>query len=1348
MRLTLKSLLSLLIFLASSVFSVTRADEGHYLVTTDDGLSNSSVICIYQDSAGLLWLGTWEGLNVYDGCSFKTYRSNPQDDNSLLDNIVRGIVQYDETHYWITTDWGVNLLDVETDTVTRFRLGASTYINSSAVGGVSLTVTDDGSVICSSLGWGIAFYDSESDKMIPFNISGCSTSGISDIASIGKNAVVLATSDGGACLVNYKINRSSREAEAYVAETLLADGCGIYRIDSFGDDVILFGSDAVYRYDSAAGRITDSIPFRGSVSFAAASYDQSICVAADRSLLYRIDFPSQTITRMDQLCRNNLMSFCFGTQNIVWLAIDGEGVEACCLDPDPIKKVSSRPILGNGGGAVTSLVQTGNDDIYASVLGAGIYLLDPDGNPLRQVISGSHNDYGFIFSMINGPDDKIFFGVRNGVEVYSPDTGRSERLYSFVKNPPVAVYSLYYDAENRCLWVGTLDSGILLLRLDASGNRVISSERLVHNPNDPNSLSSDSVMHMSPAGDGRIWIGTLGGGLNLLDVPTGRFSQVSLGGAVTHIPSNNVRYIYQESPNSLWLGTSYGLSHGTVTADGEWEFTHYDIKSGLSNNTVHSILKDEDGRFWIATNGGLSMLVPETGGFLNFTKHGSLQSREFYIHSCLASRSGELYFGGVNGINHFFPRDLNPKVFSPEILLKTVTVGPDNEKIVTGKRKIVLRHDENFFNITFSALEYINNSDCRYSYCLSGFSNGWVTVPSGTPATFTNVPPGKYVFSVRSTNGDLVWCENQKDLQITILRPWYRTFWAFGAYAVAVFLLAFFFIRYYEERKRDRQQLADEALERQKQKEKYEAKLTFFTDIAHEFGTPLTLISCSGDQLAAGGQSALKSRRYIKIINDNAARMQRLIQELLEFRKIESGHYDFTFTSLDPVRMLNSILADFSEMGETHQIRLNLKIETPPSVFVSDSSALEKILINLISNAYKYTPDGGAVDICLEGKNDGINVSITNTGKGLSEEKLSRVFDRFVILDNFERQAASGKTVRNGVGMALVKSYLTELGGEIEVSSVMGESVTFSFYLPSGKLADVAPEPETVADVTPVDEGTGGIAPETPEAPVVNEDRDAGDEIKPGAQVLIVDDDALICEMVSDILSGICRVVKAGDGEEAISILNSERIDLVITDINMPKMRGTELIGKMKENELTRFIPVIVLAMKTDITDEIKAYNLGSETFISKPFLPAQLVAVVDNILKKRSSLKDYYASSASDRDLFFGVEMNSRDRQFIASFVNIVESRITEELSLKELAEQMCVSEMTLYRRIKSVLGQTPGELIRNVRLKHAAKLLRTSTLTVQEVMFDSGFTNKSWFYRKFTEMFGMSPKEYQKQG
>ena len=481
--------------------------------------------------------------------------------------------------------------------------------------------------------------------------------------------------------------------------------------------------------------------------------------------------------------------------------------------------------------------------------------------------------------------------------------------------------------------------------------------------------------------------------------------------------------------------------------------------------------------------------------------------------------------------------------------------------------------------------------------------------------------------------------------------------------------------------------------------------------------------------------------------------MHKLIQELLEFRKVDTGHYEPVYKRIDVSGMLSEILEDFTGIGEEHNINLDLSVPQEPFVLVSDEGALEKILINLISNAYKYTPDGGTVDIALEKSPDGgMHFTVTNTSKGLSREKLSRVFDRFVILDNLEQQMAKGKKVRNGVGMALVNSYVNTLGGEISVDSVMDKSVTFELRLPSAEVTAAAgrevllpdnmmesPDYEKLKNTDELVGETSSDDSPLPATPVL-----PGRDGRPS--ILIVDDDASICDMVADILEENYNVVKASDGAAAMDILRDMRVDLVITDMNMPNINGMELIKRLKSNELTKFIPVVFLAFKIDVSDEINSYNLGSEAFIPKPFIPAQLIAIVGNILKNRTSLKDYYTSSISDMKIFEGVSMTSRDNDFITSIVEIVESRISDDLSPADVAAALCVSEMTLYRRVKDLLGKSPGEFIRTIKLNRAATLLRTTSLTVQEIMFDCGFNNKSWFYRKFAETYNMSPKEYRK--
>lgn len=1339
-------------FIISSVIGhAAAAGYSSYTVTVKDGLSNSSVNSILQDSKGLVWLSTWDGINVYNGSDVKIYKNNPNDENSLLDNIVRSMVQEDERYFWAVTDWGLSRLDTYTEKFTRYRLGFE-KTNPFSGSSVSMTIDSEGRIFCSSRGWGVASYDRQTDRMVPFNISDFNTSAVSSIVSAGGRSLILQTVGGQSVRVDYDVDPDGNILAAF-SEELLPESSGQYAVSSDSLDIYLIGREYIYRYNKASATLTDSIAFSGTVSYASMSPEGKLYVVSDRSDLFCVDFDAHSASAVPQMHRDNLLSFCFGTQGIIWLAVDGVGLEACTSVTSALKKIDSRELAGNSGGAVTAMEQVTGGNIYVSILGGGLYVLDSEGNVKGKAPGCVPNDY--IFSMIEAPGDNLFIGVRNAVVLYRPSDCSTLTLKRFESTPPVVVYCMYYDSCRDNLWIGTLDSGVFCLELEESRGQlsVTSVRRFCHDRNDDASLSSDNVMHIAPCGTDCLWVGTLGGGLNLLDVNTGKCTHFLAGGAPGDLPNDNARFALEDTPGSVWVGTSFGLAHGIEQSQGCWTFSSFSEIDGLADNTVHSILKDRSGRIWLGTNRGLSVFDPSEGTFTNQDNAGNLQGWEFYVHSCMMTDDGEMYFGGVNGLNHFFPEEVRPRDFQPDVMIDYLSVRLDNPRIVNDGAPVILKHNENFFNIGFTAIEYINNANCEYAYRLEGFGNDWVTVPAGIPATFTNVPPGRYVFKVRSTNGDKAWCDNEKSLGIVIKRPWYLTGWAYLLYLLTAILAYALLRRYQEERRLQKDMLAKEALEKEKQKETYEAKLTFFTNIAHEFGTPLTLISCSGERLAENIQPQQKSSRYVRIINDNASRMQKLIQELLEFRKVDTGHYEPVYKRIDVSGMLSEILEDFTGIGEEHNINLDLSVPQEPFVLVSDEGALEKILINLISNAYKYTPDGGTVDIALEKSPDGgMHFTVTNTSKGLSREKLSRVFDRFVILDNLEQQMAKGKKVRNGVGMALVSSYVNTLGGEISVDSVMDKSVTFELRLPSAEVTAAAgrevllpdnkmesPDYEKLKNTDELVGETSSDDSPLPAAPVL-----PGRDGRPS--ILIVDDDASICDMVADILEENYNVVKASDGAAAMDILRDMRVDLVITDMNMPNINGMELIKRLKSNELTKFIPVVFLAFKTDVSDEINSYNLGSEAFIPKPFIPAQLIAIVGNILKNRTSLKDYYTSSISDMKIFEGVSMTSRDNDFITSIVEIVESRISDDLSPADVAAALCVSEMTLYRRVKDLLGKSPGEFIRTIKLNRAATLLRTTSLTVQEIMFDCGFNNKSWFYRKFAETYNMSPKEYRK--
>lgn len=1335
-------ILHILIFTLCACVCASAADsfDRHYLITTKNGLSNSSVNHMMHDRDGMLWMSTWDGINVYNGQSMTVHRSDPNDATTILDNIVWSVIQEDDRYYWAVTDWGVSRYDSRTGRFSRFKLGSDSG-NPMSGGSVSLAVSASKEVFCASIGWGVAYYDKENDRLTPFNVNGLSTSEIAGLYCVGEGKLHANLKDGSVLGIHY-MKGPDGNVDAAVTGTVIDASERIYLSSCSDDRIYYVGKDRTFMWDRAEERLEGCVDFALPVSYSSESPQGTLYVITGRKDVYELNFSSGDIQLVPYMCRDNLLSFHFGPENITWLAVDGVGVEACYKDESRLKIVRNSEIFGSVNGSVTGMLQSDDGDIYAGTLGNGMFVLDSAG-VFKKCINKDILPGNQIFSICKGEDNTIFVGSPDRIDVYRIDTGSAYNLMNFDHNPQIVAYYQYFDSERNVLWVATIGNGLIGLELEKSPNgyKVSSLRALNHIKGDEESLGSGNIMHITPRDSDHLWVCTLGGGLNLLDINTGKSLCYQADGKDGDINNNNVRYIFQDNDRSIWVGTSYGICHGVPDEDGRMYFKSYGAKEGLADNTIHSIMKDRAGYLWLSTNGGLSRFDPRSCTFINYNGLDNLQSEEFYIHSCMTSSSGEMFFGGVSGMNHFMPEEMQLRDYSPRIVLNYLTVRLDNVKWIKGMESVTLEHDENFFNIGFSALEYINNSNCEYAYILEGFNEDWVKC-SGGAATFTNVPPGTYVFRVRSTNGDKVWCDNEQTLKIQIRRPWYLTYWAFLLYIVLLVIFFTVFRHQVKDKERQKHLLDLEVLEKQTQRDKYEAKLNFFTNIAHEFGTPLTLIACSSERLSASYANKSKEGRYVRVINDNVTRMQTLIQELLEFRKVETGYYEPRYEKVDPVRMMKSIMDNFYEMGQRHGISANVSMPDSIADFISDASALEKIMTNLVSNAYKYTPDGGVVDVLIEEKDKGIRCVVTNTSKGLSQEKLSHVFDRFVILDTFERQVGKGNLVRNGLGTALVNSLVNTLGGSISVDSVIDKSVTFEFFLPSAPedriCVSSAASAAIMNTIQEWNQDTAGEADTTAACPVSNE------QDKP--LIMIVDDDLQICSLVADILSQSYRVEKAGDGREALDKVRKECPDLIITDVDMPEINGLELIKKLKEDEMTRFIPVIFLAFKTDVASEVSAYNLGSEAFIQKPFLPQQLTAIVGSVLNNRISLKRYYKSAMSEMEIFQGKTMNTKEKEFLTTLIQIIEQNITDDISPASIAEKLCISEMTLYRRIKELAGKRPSEFIRGIKLSRAAHLLKTTDMTVQEIMFDCGFNNKSYFYRTFSATYGMSPKEYRK--
>lgn len=1319
----------------------SRASSSTYIKTNMDGLSSSSITCISQDSLGRLWVGTWDGLNVYDSNEFWVWMHDPADSNSISNNTIRSIIEQKDGIMWIATDYGINRLDAKTARIDRFYLGYEHKVPSDEKT-FSISVSGSGRIFCSARDWGIAYFNESTSMMQAVNIPGFNTSGISGLHCLGDSRLLLISQDGTAYTASYtfsgngQIDITGTKRLDYTERISSSYKCGrcLYIVSS---------GNRLYRYDETTASLSylADIPVKDKVTALAETGNGTVAIGFLSSGIRFLDPETGWIFRDMGVSDANILYLYYGTQDILWAGTDGQGLWAMYDDPFHMEKITYSQISDSRTRYPVRAFCKSGDDLYVGTKGEGIFKIR-NGHTAKQYLNelGSPSVFA-LDAMENG--DILVGHDGKGFDIISGDSGTAMHLVPPEGKMFGSVYSFLPDKANGCIWIGTFGYGLVRLQTEKTheGQYEIKDIRFYkRSAGDSTSISNNMVQPLVMEGDSILWIGTRGG-LNRLDIRTDSIACFTTT-SDNPLSSNEILSLHIGSDSTLWIGTGYGLNRLVRNPDGKYSFISYTTKDVLHNNTIHGIEEDDDGNLWLSTSHGLSFFNTGTGEVTNFYNDSKLQNNEYSDGAGYKDKDGYIYFGGIDGFNWFDPADIRARDFSPEVLISRVTLSqaPDID-LLNSNEEITLRYNENFFNVHFTALEYINNSNCEYSYRLKGFNNGWVNVETDHTASFTNVPPGRYLFQVRSTNGDKVWKDNTTELGIRITPPWWKSVWAYIAYSLLVCMAVLsvqFMISF---RMRQKHKLELEELRRKQLSDTYEAKLRFFTNIAHEFTTPLTLICGPIEQIRNEFHLPAKVEKYHQIILSNAERMLRLIQELIDFRKADTGNEKPVFGKVDISALLNTIISNFYELNEEKQISIESEI-APDMTVVTDQGAMEKIFYNLVSNAYKYTPDGGWIHVSAENGRQGLVISVKNSGKGIKPEHIDLVFDRFMILDNYEYQASKGRIYRNGIGMALVNSLVKMLSGTIKVESEQGKFTMFTLVFP--------PVSEDRIDRSGAENARCWEMPEDKENGEDREITEAQVQETVAANkknVMIIDDEAQIRDLVTDILGNEYNIITAGNGKIAVDKLRFGLPDLIISDLNMPEMNGVELLKWLKANPLTKFIPVIFLAFKTDIAAEIETYEMGSEVFIPKPFHPKHLKAVVHSILDSRSVLKDYYNSALSSTDIYEGAAVDSEDKKFLMKVTSAIEGNITDDnLSQNWLCEQLSISKMQFYRKLKSLTGQTPSEFIRSIKLEHAAHLLKTTRMTVQEVMFASGFNNKSYFYREFAEKFKMSPKEFRK--
>ena len=957
------------------------------------------------------------------------------------------------------------------------------------------------------------------------------------------------------------------------------------------------------------------------------------------------------------------------------------------------------------------------------------------------------------------------------------------RNISFGRN----VYTFFEDSEHR-LWLGTRNHGIVVAT-EYDGKFTLHTFR--HDKQDPYALSNDAIYSICRDTRNRIWIGTLGGGINLfsgtLDNPRFIHSENLMKGYPGDM-CHKVRSLCCTRKGVVLAGTTEGLLSFSddFQKPEDIEFFHNDCEDGLSNNDVMDVLESRDGKIYIAAySGGICMADVDSllntrirfhylnmkNGLPSDLPQSMLEDGEGNIWICFENyiskyradrkgfdtydsanlhtdlqiteahpaidQQGAMYIGTNQGVLRLRLYDLKKSSFVPRIVYAGVDIQNSDGTVsnsVLAADSLVLGKKERNVTIAFSALDYTNSEALQYAYRLKGISDQWGYIGENHSIGFANLPSGDFVLEVKSTNGDGVWCDNITPLYIHIQPRFTETAWAWVLYvliAIILILTVSGIIVYITNLKRKvtlEQQLTD-------------LKLRFFTDISHELRTPLTLISGSIEEIVERGQLQKSGTENMQVARRNVNRMLRLVNQILDFRKIQGRKMKLSIEQGDVVALCRQVGENFTQLAHERSIHFRLIPETPEIRCYTDMDKLEKILFNLLSNAFKYTADGKSITMAVRMESGCLFVSVRDEGKGMDLRKIDNLFGRF---ETFGKTDPNRST---GIGLSLVKEFVDLLHGTIQPESIPGQGTVFTVTLPCTYEAYAA---DSMAEFVLNDEVKFEYPVEVQLSRQEEKER----------SILIIEDNDELRRFLAMILRDCYHVLEAGDGRQGLEIIGRELPDLIVSDVMMPEMDGIELLAAVKVNRDTSHIPVILLSAKASGDDRVRGLEYGADDYIAKPFNSAYLKARIESLIRQRSSLAAYYlGSSLKDSDKTEKKQPDVKLEQvlesvpsfnntFIQEVIRLVDENLQNpDFKIDDLAETMNMSRAVFYRKIKTFTGASPIDLVKEMRLKRALELLDADTYSLSEVAYQSGFSSPQYFSRVFKEQMQCTPNEYKRR-
>jgi ligand-binding sensor domain-containing protein/signal transduction histidine kinase/DNA-binding response OmpR family regulator len=1342
-------------------------------IKSENGLSNSTIETILQDHRGFLWFGTRDGLNRYDGSQMMIYRNSSTDSTTISDNYITSLYEDAQHNLWVGTVNGLNKFDPKLNRFTQLKSKATDVktISSNHVtaiygdskgrmwigtfgGGIHLLVPEKNTFLRIPCGqntgsataerniytffedsrrnlWagtesGLYLYNVSNNAFLPMAPipAAVDKPSIRSIAENKNGTLLLGMADLG--LIEF--DPSFRTSQQYLhraadASSLSSNLVRAIHVSKKGEIWIGSVNGGLDRFDAATGKFynyqyqpdnPNSLSQR-TVSVLYEDRQGNLWIGTHRGgiNLYMPGSEKFNLFRQkpdkNSLSYNDVKTFCEDRFGFIWVGTDGGGLNRFHRKLNSFTHYKHDPFQPSsiGSNEVMDLKEDSAGNLWIATWGGGLCLYNRNSNNFTRYQSSVKSNGNLTSDYIQCID----------------------------------------EYKNGQLLIGTYYGGLHLFNKINKTFTAIKKSK-----SGKTEIKGNNIISLAQDNEGNVWIGTDDGGLNKLNQKTGEFDHYFH----EEDKKPDIRVLFTDSKNNVWVGQT-GLHLYDKKAN---RFSVFTDAEGLSSVFIKGIVEDNNGHLWISTSNGLKQLDPITKSVRTYNTGDGLQDMEFEANAYMKTRDGQIYFGGVNGFNSFYPSDITVNSFVPPVYVTDLLV--QNKTIVGGNHpllkqdisftgKLVLSHKEATFSFGFAALNYTASENNRFVYKLKNWDNDWITAGSEQRASYTNVSPGTYTFTIKASNNDGVWNETGYSIEVTIKPPFWATWW-FRLLIVAALFCAGFYIY------RIRRKIQLQRYEEEKKEEIHQMQLQFFTNISHEFRTPLSLITGPVEKLLKEDPASGNNHVY-QVIQRNANRLLQLINELMDFRKAESGVLKLQVMPGSIPLFIDEIAEEFSELALQKNISFTVSGSTDFNEVWFDRQVLEKIIINLLSNSFKYTQDFGKVDLEVldslanhqpqfenelvikhnQSSDQLIYFRIADNGTGISKESIPHLFERYY--------RVSDTHLGSGIGLAFIKTLTQLHKGNIWVYSAYNKGTEIIIGIPVSKTAYGKKEQWMKNTESPVRLESLTTQPGLPAAVESMSATTEPETIHTKEYlVLVADDNAELRAFLKESLEHQYKILEAADGKEAMEKTMEHFPDLIISDIMMPVMDGIAYCRLAKTTVETAHIPFILLTAKDGLESRIEGTETGADYYFSKPLSIDLLQLTMRNIFAQKEKLREHYRKDqhAEVKELAH----SSRDKQFMEELLAIIENNLSKpEMDIDFVCTEIGMSRTKLYNKIKSITGQPIGDFIRTIRLRKAAALMTAGELSLTDIMYSVGIQTQSYFSKAFKQEFGKTPTQYIKE-